>query len=320
MALIRCNHCGKMVSDRASKCPHCGCNPLEENKKPQNVVEETTIADTSNVSDGNTDERSSIKSKTLVVTMIVLVIVALGAGAFLWLHHGKSQVAENVVPDSLATDSTTIDTCAADTAIVEEKPELKYSNIPDRLRMNLIGKVKKIDLHIDDRRQDPMENGHGLYDWTYVFDSQGMLKTCSTEHEMYVCYDITTYYSEGKLVKTSGEHYGDNETYEYEYRQTDEHTVNVMQISSSGEEKLALILTFYDNGNLKEKRILTSLIEPYTDYNEGEFVVKYNSDGVEIDNKSHWGHLTQEMKDSKGNWIERTYECGLTLSRTIEYF
>lgn len=81
-----------------------------------------------------------------------------------------------------------------------------------------------------------------------------------------------------------------------------------------------MVLAFYDNGNLKEKRILTSLIEPYTDYNEGEFVVKYNSDGVEIDNKSHWGHLTKEDKDSKGNWIVRTYECGLTLSRTIEYF
>ena len=309
-----------MVSDRAAKCPHCGCNPLEENEKPQNVVEETTIADTSNVSEGNPDERSSGISKTLIVTVIVLVVVALGVVAFLWLHHGKSQATENVALDSLTTDSTTIDTCAADTTIVEEKPELKYSNISDRLRMNLKGKVKRIDLQIHDRRQDPNEMGHGWYDWTYEFDSQGMLKTCSTNHEMYCSYDITNYYAEGKLVKTTGEDSGDNETYKYEYKQTDDHTVNVMQINSSGDEKTVMVLAFYDNGNLKEKRILTSLIEPYTDYNEGEFVVKYNSDGVEIDNKSHWGHLTQENKDSKGNWIERTYECGLTLSRTIEYF
>ena len=28
MALIKCNECGQMISDRATKCPKCGC-PIE---------------------------------------------------------------------------------------------------------------------------------------------------------------------------------------------------------------------------------------------------------------------------------------------------
>ena len=29
MALIECTECGKMISDKASACPHCGC-PVEK--------------------------------------------------------------------------------------------------------------------------------------------------------------------------------------------------------------------------------------------------------------------------------------------------
>ena len=111
MALIKCNHCGKIVSDRAAKCPHCGCNPLEKNEKPQNVVEETIRTDTSNVSDGNSNERSFGISKTLIVTVIVLIVVALGGAAFLWLHHGKSQVAEKAMVDETPEGKLSIQFC-----------------------------------------------------------------------------------------------------------------------------------------------------------------------------------------------------------------
>lgn len=341
MALIKCNHCGKMVSDRAVTCPHCGSNPKETIATTQEVLEKEEVvkseASHPKVSDGQADsqapqqapnvaqeeieETSSGANKALMGIVIVLAIIAISFGGYLWLEQTNSN-ASVVVPDTVASntevaDTVSIDSCASDTT---EEVVLKYSNIPDRLRMNLIGKVKKIDLSITDPSQDPNGMGHGLYDWTCEFDRQGMLKTCSTEHEMYCSYNITQYYAEGKLLKMSGELSGNNETYKYEYRQVDNHTVNVMQINSEGKEELAMVLSFYDNGNLKEKRILTSLIYPYTDCSVGEFVVKYNSDGVEIDNKSYWGHLTEEKKDDKGNWIERTYENGLTFSRSIEYF
>lgn len=37
MALIKCKNCGRMMSDRADFCPHCGC-PKEFSAK-----EETSI-------------------------------------------------------------------------------------------------------------------------------------------------------------------------------------------------------------------------------------------------------------------------------------
>lgn len=336
MALIKCNHCGKMVSDRAVTCPHCGSNPKEAIATTQEVLEKEEVvkseashpkvsnsqADSqapqqaTSVAQEEKEDTSSGASKTLVGIVIVLAIIAISVGGYLLMGRTNSN-SSVVVPDTVASDTVAIDSCASDTT---EEVVLKYSNIPDRLRMNLIGKVKKIALSIYDPRQDPNEMGHGLYDWACEFDTQGMLKTCSTEHEMYGSYHLTLYYAEGKLLKMSGERSGYNETYKYEYRQADDHTVNVMQINSEGNEELAMVLSFYDNGNLKEKRILTSLIYPYTDCNGGEFVVKYNSDGVEIDNRSYWGHLTEEKKDDKGNWIERTYENGLSFSRSIEYF
>ncbi len=32
MAMIYCNECGKEISDKADKCPHCGCPVLKIRK------------------------------------------------------------------------------------------------------------------------------------------------------------------------------------------------------------------------------------------------------------------------------------------------
>ena len=40
MALIKCEECGKQISDRSKACIHCGC-PLEEKKEEK--VEEPEI-------------------------------------------------------------------------------------------------------------------------------------------------------------------------------------------------------------------------------------------------------------------------------------
>ena len=37
MALIKCNECGKEVSDKASTCPNCGC-PIFEKKEESKVI------------------------------------------------------------------------------------------------------------------------------------------------------------------------------------------------------------------------------------------------------------------------------------------
>ena len=34
MALIKCSGCGHMISDKASKCPKCGCAQAEKKQRP----------------------------------------------------------------------------------------------------------------------------------------------------------------------------------------------------------------------------------------------------------------------------------------------
>lgn len=44
MALIKCNECGQMVSDKASACPHCGC-PIEKPKVCPECGQEIAVSD-----------------------------------------------------------------------------------------------------------------------------------------------------------------------------------------------------------------------------------------------------------------------------------
>jgi uncharacterized membrane protein YvbJ len=40
MAMIYCNECGKEISDKADKCPHCGC-PVFKNTEMQNQIQKS---------------------------------------------------------------------------------------------------------------------------------------------------------------------------------------------------------------------------------------------------------------------------------------
>jgi len=44
MALIKCNECGKEISDKATNCIHCGC-PIEEFKKKDNLKNKKPFKD-----------------------------------------------------------------------------------------------------------------------------------------------------------------------------------------------------------------------------------------------------------------------------------
>ena len=35
MALIKCSECGKQISDKAKKCPHCGANNKIQSRRKQ---------------------------------------------------------------------------------------------------------------------------------------------------------------------------------------------------------------------------------------------------------------------------------------------
>lgn len=43
MALIKCKNCGRMMSDRADFCPHCGCPKEYPAKEDTSKAEDTSV-------------------------------------------------------------------------------------------------------------------------------------------------------------------------------------------------------------------------------------------------------------------------------------
>ena len=86
MALIKCNECGQMVSDKAESCPHCG-NPIA---KP----------DTGLNPQGNNAQRQDVvnshpkKNKKWLIAFVLLLAVL---GGITYLYYAKSSAEPTVV-------------------------------------------------------------------------------------------------------------------------------------------------------------------------------------------------------------------------------
>lgn len=122
MALIKCEECGQMVSDKASACPHCGCPvkvpmvcpecgeavtegdsyclkcgcPLNHN--PQSQVDEQT-----NYSWDDDEEKPNNKLKWLLGILAALIVFG-GAAFYAWQNGMFEHTA--VIEDSVAVDTT----------------------------------------------------------------------------------------------------------------------------------------------------------------------------------------------------------------------
>ena len=135
MALIKCNNCGHVMSDRADFCPHCGC-PKESSAKEEisktkgtSVNEEASAINTETVStteklNSNDNEATTTQdtdeedkaNKGLVALVIVLAVIAIGFGGYMFLTN-ENQNTDFVTPsDTLTTESIPIDTVMSDTA------------------------------------------------------------------------------------------------------------------------------------------------------------------------------------------------------------
>lgn len=110
MALIKCNHCGKMVSDRADKCPHCGNDPREEIVQPQ-------VNTTDNQVEIEEEVSSPEANKGLIAVVVVLAIIAIGFAGYLCFGTGTGRT-EAMPVDTVAVDTDDV-AAGVDTAVVE---------------------------------------------------------------------------------------------------------------------------------------------------------------------------------------------------------
>ena len=79
MALIKCTECGHMISDKATKCPKCGCpTKVEMVRHQDNVARDMPVC----------DEKESHTNKWLYV-VIALLLAAIAGGGYWWYSQSK---------------------------------------------------------------------------------------------------------------------------------------------------------------------------------------------------------------------------------------
>ncbi len=100
MALIKCKECGQMISDRATRCPKCGC-PVKEDVLAQQENETTNIAPV------YYDEEEEGNSHKWLYAIIGILLAALAVGGYFYFDQ-ESKMEKNrqqLATDSIAKDS-----------------------------------------------------------------------------------------------------------------------------------------------------------------------------------------------------------------------
>ena len=96
MALIKCTKCGHMISDKAKKCPKCGCPTTKEEEKPVHIEEAQPLYD-------EEDNGGSSHKWLYVIIALLLVILAGGSYYYFYYNHQKQEAEdrEKFVNDSI---------------------------------------------------------------------------------------------------------------------------------------------------------------------------------------------------------------------------
>lgn len=115
MALIKCKGCGRMISDRATVCPHCG-HPVKDSKAASSTPAVNSGAEAGAKNNVHTqpvyydEDEPKKSSKTLVVIVIIVAVIAIGFGCFLFeTSKMDSDRSMETVTDTVEMDSTVQD-------------------------------------------------------------------------------------------------------------------------------------------------------------------------------------------------------------------
>lgn len=91
MALIKCNHCGKPVSDKADVCPKCR-KPLKEETKPVNddsLTKDGNAGGEMSEADIVVSENSEKYRKISIISYTIISVIILGIIVGFWIKWMK---------------------------------------------------------------------------------------------------------------------------------------------------------------------------------------------------------------------------------------
>lgn len=87
MALIKCNNCGQNVSDKALKCPHCGCTSYKSIAPPEippiNTIEESSEEPIATYIEDEPQQHNT--NRKLIFSLIAVAIIIILGG--LCVYH-----------------------------------------------------------------------------------------------------------------------------------------------------------------------------------------------------------------------------------------
>ncbi|MCH5318211.1 MAG: zinc ribbon domain-containing protein [Paramuribaculum sp.] len=223
MALRDCPGCGKMISDKAERCPHCGVDPRKarENVAPeQKPVEATTAYSPKGANNG----RGGKKKLWLILVPLILI----GIGVAIWVpvyQHKKAE--EQARIEQMRQDS--IAAVEAELARIEQlRQDSIWMNFtsPDLTFFELKGHVKSVEGDISDIGEHPTlknkiefdENGGakittkgsintedcGKETWSIKRDANGKISNISYHNlEGLMCGtpSVSYIWNDGKIVK-----------------------------------------------------------------------------------------------------------------------
>lgn len=98
MALIKCIECGHMISDKATKCPNCGCPTKIDESQQETVLLQKTVPQVYPTYYEEPEEKSN---KLLYV--IIAVLLAIIAGGGYWWYSEYTE--KNTIRSSIASET-----------------------------------------------------------------------------------------------------------------------------------------------------------------------------------------------------------------------
>ena len=88
MALIRCRECGQVISDKAVKCPRCGCPSMSEQT---HLEPYDTPSNTGGYQGGYQRGGGSSNNNNWLYAIIAVLLAVIAGGAFLWYNLEKKE-------------------------------------------------------------------------------------------------------------------------------------------------------------------------------------------------------------------------------------